>query len=125
MNINKSVDTPAPGHLLVSSKNDQLLNDTHREKFHSMVAKILYIAKRTHPDILLPVNFLCTRVQNPNMGDYLKLVRALRYLYGTGDDSLILTMNQAIDEKISLHVYIDASYGVHDDQKSHSGMVIT
>ena len=59
------------------------------------------------------------------MGDYLKLIRALHYLYGTSEESLVLTMNQAIDEKITLYVYIDASYGVHDDQKSHSGMVIT
>ena len=125
LNINKSADTPAPGHLLMSSKNDQLLNDSHREKFHSMVAKLLYIAKRTRPDILLTVNFLCTRVQNPNMGDYLKLIRALRYLYGTSDASLVLTMNEAIDEKINMYVYIDASYGVHDDMKSHSGMIIT
>ena len=59
------------------------------------------------------------------MGDYLKLVRVLRYLYGTSDESLVLTMNEAIDEKITLHVYIDASYGVHEDMKSHSGMVIS
>ena len=59
------------------------------------------------------------------MGDYLKLIRALRYLYGASDESLVLNMNEAIDEKITLHVYIDASYGVHENQKSHSGMIIT
>ena len=125
VNINKSCDTPAPGHLLTQSGNDHLLNDMHKEKFHSTVAKLLYIAKRTRPDILLPVNFLCTRVQHPNMGDYLKLVRVLRYLYGTSDESLVLTMNEATNETITLHVYIDAAYGVHDDMKSHSGMVIS
>ena len=125
VNINKSADTPAPGHLLVQAGNEQLLNDSHKEKFHSMVAKLLYIAKRTRPDILLPVNFLCTRVQCPSMGDYLKLVRLLRYLYGTSNQSLVLSMNDAIDEQTTLHVYIDAAYGVHQDLKSHSGMVIT
>ena len=59
------------------------------------------------------------------MGDYLKLVRVLRYLYGTSDQSLVMTMNNATNETINMHVYIDASYGVHDDMKSHSGMVIS
>ena len=90
-----------------------------------MVAKLLYIAKRTRPDVLLPVNYLCTRVQHPTMGDYLKLVRILRYLYGTSNEALVLGMDESVDNKIILHVYIDASYGVHEDLKSHSGMIIT
>ena len=59
------------------------------------------------------------------MGDYLKLVRILRYLYGTSNEALVLGMDESVDNKIILHVYIDASYGVHEDLKSHSGMVIT
>ena len=90
-----------------------------------MVAKLLYLSKRTRPDILLAVNFLCTRVQCPNMGDYLKLVRVLRYLYGTSDQALVMSMDNTTNETITLHVYIDASYSVHEDQKSHSSMIIT
>ena len=90
-----------------------------------MVAKLLYLAKRTRPDILMPVNFLCTRVQAPTMSDFIKLVRVLRYLYGTSDQALVLSMNEPVGEEIIMHVYIDASYGVHKDLKSHSGMIIT
>ena len=59
------------------------------------------------------------------MEDYLKLVRVLRYLYGTSDQALVMSMDNAINEIITLHVYIDASYAVHEDMKSHSGMIIT
>jgi hypothetical protein len=33
---------------------------TEKAKFHSMVAKLLYLGKCGCPDILLPVQFLCT-----------------------------------------------------------------
>jgi hypothetical protein len=51
-----------------------------REKFHSVVAKLLYLGKRCHPDILMPVQYLCTHVRNPMLDDQRKLERVLGYL---------------------------------------------
>jgi hypothetical protein len=48
-----------------------------KAKFHSIVAKLLYLGKRGRPDILLPVQFLCTRVKAPNVNDERKLERVL------------------------------------------------
>ena len=50
-----------------------------------------------------------------------KLVRVLKFLNGTQDDLLTLKVND-------LHVvrwYVDASFAVHPDFKSHSGGVMT
>ena len=43
-------------------KSDPLLPDALREFFHSVVAKLLYLCKRTRPDILTEVSFLIKRV---------------------------------------------------------------
>jgi hypothetical protein len=51
-----------------------------KARFHSMVAKLLYLGKRGHPDILLPVQFLCTQVKAPTVEDERKLERVLGYL---------------------------------------------
>jgi hypothetical protein len=48
-------------------------------QFHSTVAKLLFLAKRGRPDILLAVSFLTTRVKKPDDDDWKKLVRVLGY----------------------------------------------
>jgi hypothetical protein len=55
-------DTPAGSDLFAVIDSAKLLVKSAQEDFHSRVAKLLYLAKRTRPDILLPINFLCTRV---------------------------------------------------------------
>ena len=38
--------------------------------FHSVVAKLLYLAKRSRPDVDPTVAFLCTPLSCPNMDDW-------------------------------------------------------
>jgi len=78
-----SADTPAGLDLFAVDDSAELLGISAREDFHSRVAKLLYLAKRTRPDILLPINFLCTRVLKPTVQDWKKLLRVYRYLFGT------------------------------------------
>jgi hypothetical protein len=112
--------TPAQEHLFVI-RDSPLLNADDAAMFHTAVAKLLYLAKRTRPDILLPVSFLTTRVQSSTQDDQAKLFRVLKYL--NGFPSLGITL-EALAPSSSL-AYIDASYGVHQDAKSHSGLIIT
>lgn len=114
--------TPATENLF-ASRDLPLLQKNEREIFHSGVAKLLYLAKRARPDILLPVSFLTTRVLKPNADDQAKFMRVLKYLNGTIGLGIII--RPTVDQPIGIKAYIDASYGVHDDFKSHSGMVIT
>jgi len=87
--------------------------------FHSTVAKLLFLAKRTRPDILLPIQYLTTRVLHADVNDKLKLERVLKYLNSTRNLGLILSSNNPME----LLAFIDAAYGVHRDRKSHTGVV--
>ena len=84
------------------------------------MAKCLYLAKRTRPDILTPVAFLSTRVQKATSDDWKKLERVYKYLRGTKELGIVLEP----DNHLSVFAYIDASYGVYGDYKSHTGMVV-
>lgn len=119
--ITGKAETPAGMNLFSVDISSQLLDTDEKKFFHSTTAKLLYIAKRTRPDVLLAVNFLTTRVQLPTQEDKLKLIRVLKYLNGTRDRELYLR----IGKTVQVHAYIDASYGAHDsDGKSHSGAMI-
>jgi len=62
-NVNGNVDTPCGIIKLLSITSDvEELNPQNREVFHSVVVKLLYVAKRTRPEVLFSVKFLCTRV---------------------------------------------------------------
>jgi hypothetical protein len=119
-NITGTAASPAAEHLF-NIREAPALDDPRREEFHSLVAKILYLAKRTRPDVLLPIAFLTTRVQKPDEDDWLKLQRVLKYLNGSKGLGIILRPRDIL----SILAYIDASYGVHADGKSHSGMFIS
>ena len=65
--------TPAAGHLFVTNPDAEKLSEVQASEYHHLVAKILYLAKRTRPDLLLAVSFLCTRVTAPDVDDWKKL----------------------------------------------------
>lgn len=106
--------------VIEDGEQSQLLTTEQAKEFHSLVAKLLYLAKRTRPDILTAVSFLTTRVKAPTRLDQDKLMRVLKYLCGTKNLGIVLERSSEVPL-----AFIDASYGVHDDFKSHSGLVIT
>ena len=69
--------TPAAGHLFTTNPDAQKLSEDQASEYHHLAAKILYLAKRTRPDLLLAVSFLCTRVTAPDVDDWKKLGRCL------------------------------------------------
>ena len=52
--------TPAANHLFDVNPNATKLNSVDSDMYHHLVAKLLYLGKRTRPDILLAVCFLTT-----------------------------------------------------------------
>ena len=116
--------TPAKASLFKVLDVDELnplLPTEMRERFHSLVAKLLYASKRARWDLLTPVAFLTKRVINPQRDDLEKLKRTIQYIRGT--QSLGVTLE--VNDPITVTSYIDASYGVHHDLKSHTGCTIT
>ena len=112
--------TPAAGHLFTTNPDAEKLSEVQASEYHHLVAKILYLAKRTQPDLLLAVSFLCTRVTTPDVDDWKKLGRCLRYLNETKD----LTLTRSSTDLSTIFWWVDASFGVHDDCRSHTGAVM-
>ena len=97
-----------------------LLTDEDKERLHSVIAQIIYLAKRVRPDLLVAVAFLTKQVSAPQKDDQGKLVRAIQYLRETAHMGIVLEGQQ----NLSILAYVDASYGVHKDLKSHTGCVV-
>jgi hypothetical protein len=109
--------TPAASHLFQVNEDAEKLDEPTAQLFHHNVAKLLFLCKRARPDIQTAIAFLCTRVKEPDVDDYKKLTRAMRYLRGTIDMPLTLEAhNMSI-----IKWWVDASYAVHPDMKSHTG----
>jgi hypothetical protein len=67
------------------------------------------------------VAFLTTRVRAPDQDDYKKLTRVMKYLRGSIDKTLTL-------EADSMHIvkwWVDGSFAVHHDMKSHTGATMS
>jgi len=80
-------------------------------KFHSIVAKLLYLGKQGRPDVLMPVQFLCTGVKAPTVEDIQKLERLLGYLQLSKSWTRVID-NSSFEQVIT---YIDASFARHVD----------
>jgi len=115
----KKYDSPSDANLF--KDNDLLveLDDEGKCNFHSGVAKLLYLSKRTRPDILTTVSHLASRVTKPNVQDLAKLNRLFGYLASTINYGILFTSSGNNE----LIVYCDAAYLCHEDTKSRTGVV--
>ena len=115
------MSTPADENLFNVRESPQL-SVPDAKRFHSFVAKLLYLSKRTRPDILTLVAFLTTRVQSPTEDDRAKLHRGMGYIIGT----IGLSLTLEVEGPIRVTAYVDASFATHNsDMKSHTGVFIT
>ena len=101
--------------------NGQKIPKELAEEFHTFVAKGLFACKRARPDIHTAISVLCTRVQNPTEEDWRKLIDVLKFLNGTRTDKLKLS----IEDLSIIKWFVDASFAVHPDFKSHTGGMMT
>ena len=113
--------TPAISELFTVNLTHQKLDTPTADLFHRIVAKFLYVAKRARPDLQVAVAFLCKRVKCPNVGNWKKLGRLVRYVRATIHLPLIV----GSDGTGNMVWSIDASFAVHMDMKSHTGYCLT
>ena len=109
--------TPAGNHLFQVNPSAEKLDQKTAELFHRLTAQLLYLSKRARPDLQTAVSFLTTRVTSPDHDDFKKLGRCIRYLRRTAHYPLTLET----DSLSSIKWWVDASYGVHPDMRSHTG----
>jgi len=114
--------TMIPAHkvLFRVDKASELLKSGEARKFHTTVARLLYLSKPGRPDIITPVGFLFTRVKSPTEEDLKKLMQVLGYLKQTKDYTIALKPTKMAQ----VEAYIDASYDIHEDGKSHTGLIV-
>ena len=62
MSIKRQASTPATRSLFDVDTVSEPLDTDKAERFHRIVAKLLYVAIRGRPDILLAVGFLCSKI---------------------------------------------------------------
>ena len=121
LDIKKTAASPARRDLFELCDKSEALSKREAETFHHVVAKLLYMATRARCNILLAIIFLFTRVSKSTKQDKAKLRRVLEYRRGTLHYKYIL----GADNLKKLHTWVDASYAVHPDMKSHTGGVMS
>ena len=114
--------TPAGEGLFNVDEASPPLRGDQFDIFYSIVYRLLYIAKRVLPDILVAVQFLTTRVTKSTQEDMDKLVRILRYVKDLKDPAIYLSAELIA---LLLRVCADAAFGVHMDGKSQSGLTMS
>jgi hypothetical protein len=86
----KPYQGPAGSGLFNVASEAEKLGVNDAKRFHTVVAKLLYLSKRARPDIIATVSFLCTRVKEPTVQDREKLFHLLGYLHRTKERVLKL-----------------------------------
>jgi hypothetical protein len=117
--LSKPPSTPASSTLTDIDDSSPKLKD--KSKFQSLIMSLMYLARFTRPDILMPVSYLSTRSNDPTEEDYQKLLRVVRYLSGTKSVGIVFKHNIPISPK----VYADASHGLHTTGHGQGGIAIT
>jgi hypothetical protein len=113
-----SAATPAANHLLeVNQVDPVLLGKENADIYVHIVMQLLYLSQRARPNVRTAVSFLCGRMTKLDADDYKKLTRVMKYLDCTVDMPLVL----AADNTGKVWWWVDASYAVHVDMKSHTG----
>ena len=102
------------------SESNPRLDAAGIKLFQSKVGSILWPAVGTRPEILFATNMHSRQTKSPLRGDMLTVDRVLDYLVNTPDLGLVLGGLGGV----VLYATVDASYGTHDDRKSHSGCTL-
>jgi hypothetical protein len=81
----KKATKPAPNHLFEVNSEAVKLDEGEAIMFHHNVAKLLFLCKRARSDIQTAISFLCTCVKSPDVDNYKKPVRVMKYLRATNN----------------------------------------
>jgi len=118
--VTTALSVPAVHDLFVDDTSSPDLSTAQAKAYHSAAAKLLYVAKRTRPDILTAVNVCCGHVLKPREQDWARLDRVMRYLHGTVGRGVRFDKARPLQ----LVCYSDAAFGCHEEYKSRTGVVI-
>ena len=111
----------AAEHLNMVNPSSKKLDESKRQLFHTLLARMFFCGKRARPELQPTIVFLCTRVKDADEDDWKKLRRLLLFMKGTKEDVLTLSANNFRIVKW----WVDGAYAVHGDCKSQTGAVMS
>jgi Reverse transcriptase (RNA-dependent DNA polymerase) len=112
---------PWSDNLFKVEEESPKLTDDKAKIFHTFVMKGMFLCKRARQDLLPGIVFLATRVKEPNQKDWMKLLRIMNFLKATKGD----VARMSADDTQTIKWYVDSSFAVHKDMRSHTGAVMT
>ena len=115
--IPAEVVLPAAKHLFEVDEKAEQLDLAKSKVFHSIVMKLVYIMKRSRPDLEPSIAFLSTRVTKSDVDDWKKLARVLSYVRCTINDTRIIGATSLSE----LWSWIDGSHVIHSDMRGQMG----
>ena len=115
--LRKAPTSPATSSLLEEAECEEC----DKKYYLSLLMSLMFLARFTRPDILMPVTYLATKCSNPNKKDLTQLNRVLHYLQGCPKKSVNFSPVKIKEVKI----FADASHGIHSDGKGHGGIMVT
>jgi len=99
---------------------DSSLPKVNAKQYASLVMSIYYASLRVRPDTLFTINYLSTRAKDATTQEYKFAMRLLKYFKKTLSVGLVLRPSGT-----TLHFYVDASFGIHPNGRSHSGSCVS
>jgi hypothetical protein len=120
---------PNPDSLCNSPAHNTLTDDPQegaenkpvsRKEYLGIVMTLMYVARLTRPDILLPVTYLAARSHMATTADMKHVQRIVNYLDKTKHIGITLHC-----ESLQVNISCDASFAMHPDGKGHTGYILT
>jgi hypothetical protein len=111
----------APDDLFIVDKDAEKCSEEGAMAFHNLVTKTLYVSKRARSHVGTAIAFLTTRARTPYVNYWRKFSHLMEYLRLDRLRPLILSTNGSG----VLMWYVDASFSVHPNMRSHTGGGLT
>jgi len=119
---------PTPARPRSSSLGDDSSSSQPIEQrtYLHLLGALMYLT-RSRPDIMSATSFASTKSKSPTVADYDELLHIVDYLFLTQDKGLILRTSSSSDTNLDLQLicYVDASYLIHPDSRSHTGYTMS
>lgn len=113
---------PSNNDILNNNKNEIINNNNLNNIYIKYLYSILYVASRSRPDVLGTCIYLTTMISKVDESVMALLDHMMGYIKCT--INIILNLSRGITGA-TVTVYADASYGIHHNGRSHTGIVIT
>ena len=118
--IETIASTPANMNIFDTSGIQTRLSKAASEHFHSLIGKLLYLTIWVRPDLSPAVPALARYVICPTVSHVQKLDRIRSFLKRTAK----IRFRISTDPIGEIRAFIDVSFAVHPDLRSHSGLVV-